>query len=94
MSCILQAESVFVRDGMEFVVCRVKGQSFMLHQIRKMIGNSELFCFRVFVNFNFFTILGILIALTQGLVKEDYFEYTFGPEKVRLCLHFSPMHLS
>lgn len=28
----------FVRDGLEFVTLRVKGQSFMLHQIRKMIG--------------------------------------------------------
>ncbi|XP_048241100.1 tRNA pseudouridine synthase A-like isoform X2 [Haliotis rufescens] len=28
----------FVTDGTEFVVLRVKGQSFMLHHIRKMIG--------------------------------------------------------
>jgi len=28
----------FVKDGLEYVVLRVKGQSFMLHQIRKMIG--------------------------------------------------------
>ncbi|XP_025093727.1 tRNA pseudouridine synthase A-like [Pomacea canaliculata] len=28
----------FVRDGVEFVVLTVKGQSFMLHHIRKMIG--------------------------------------------------------
>ncbi|XP_062511886.1 pseudouridylate synthase 1 homolog [Corticium candelabrum] len=28
----------FERQGMEFVVLRVNGQSFMLHQIRKMIG--------------------------------------------------------
>ncbi|GFN82400.1 tRNA pseudouridine synthase [Plakobranchus ocellatus] len=28
----------FVRDGLEFVTLKVKGQSFMLHHIRKMIG--------------------------------------------------------
>ncbi|XP_015733149.1 tRNA pseudouridine synthase A isoform X1 [Coturnix japonica] len=28
----------FVREGIEFAVIKVKGQSFMMHQIRKMIG--------------------------------------------------------
>ncbi|CAL8109677.1 unnamed protein product [Orchesella dallaii] len=28
----------FLKDGLEYVVLKVKGQSFMLHQIRKMIG--------------------------------------------------------
>lgn len=27
------------KEDVEFVTCTVKGQSFMLHQIRKMIGN-------------------------------------------------------
>ncbi|XP_069788605.1 pseudouridylate synthase 1 homolog [Narcine bancroftii] len=31
-------EDPFVRQGMEFSVLKVKGQSFMMHQIRKMIG--------------------------------------------------------
>ncbi|XP_070618677.1 pseudouridylate synthase 1 homolog isoform X2 [Erythrolamprus reginae] len=31
-------EEPFVRDGLEFAVVKVKGQSFMMHQIRKMIG--------------------------------------------------------
>ncbi|XP_058850565.1 pseudouridylate synthase 1 homolog isoform X1 [Acipenser ruthenus] len=31
-------EEPFTRQGMEFAVIKVKGQSFMMHQIRKMIG--------------------------------------------------------
>ncbi|XP_062929283.1 tRNA pseudouridine synthase A isoform X1 [Mobula hypostoma] len=31
-------EDPFVRRGVEFAVLKVKGQSFMMHQIRKMIG--------------------------------------------------------
>ncbi|XP_061171097.1 pseudouridylate synthase 1 homolog isoform X1 [Saccostrea echinata] len=28
----------YIREGLEFVTCKVRGQSFMLHHIRKMIG--------------------------------------------------------
>ncbi|CAI5797303.1 tRNA pseudouridine synthase A isoform X2 [Podarcis lilfordi] len=34
----MYCEEPFVREGMEFAVIKVKGQSFMMHQIRKMIG--------------------------------------------------------
>ena len=37
---ILQCGKTIEADGIEFIVLRVKGQSFMLHQIRKMIGNT------------------------------------------------------
>ncbi|XP_061458467.1 pseudouridylate synthase 1 homolog isoform X2 [Rhineura floridana] len=34
----MYCEEPFAREGMEFAVIKVKGQSFMMHQIRKMIG--------------------------------------------------------
>ncbi|XP_061116779.1 pseudouridylate synthase 1 homolog [Conger conger] len=34
----MACEEPFQRQGMEFAVIKVKGQSFMMHQIRKMIG--------------------------------------------------------
>ncbi|XP_074601721.1 pseudouridine synthase 1 [Brevipalpus obovatus] len=34
----IECSDPFVRDDLEFVIVRVRGQSFMLHQIRKMMG--------------------------------------------------------
>ncbi|KAJ3276623.1 tRNA pseudouridine synthase 1 [Terramyces sp. JEL0728] len=37
-----QSGEPFVRDGIEWISCKVLGQAFMLHQIRKMIGLAIL----------------------------------------------------
>ena len=37
-----RAEGVSTVDGVEMVVCRVRGQAFLLHQIRLMIGSAIL----------------------------------------------------
>ncbi|KAJ3282335.1 tRNA pseudouridine synthase 1 [Borealophlyctis nickersoniae] len=47
----------FVREGIEWVSCKVHGQSFMLHQIRKMIGLA---------------IMIIRTGTSIGLVKESF----------------------
>ena len=38
---IFQAGEPFVEKDMEFLVLQVEGQSFMQHQIRKMIGMTK-----------------------------------------------------
>ncbi|XP_071322462.1 pseudouridylate synthase 1 homolog [Trachinotus anak] len=52
----------FIRSNTEFAVITVRGQSFMMHQIRKMIG--------------------LVIAVIKGYVKEDVIERSWGQEKV------------
>ena len=51
----------FVRQGLEFAVITVNGQSFMMHQIRKMIG--------------------ITIAIVQGLTGVNCIERAWKPDK-------------
>ena len=33
-----ECSDTFISQGMEFITLQIKGQSFMLHQIRKMVG--------------------------------------------------------
>ncbi|KAJ1531191.1 tRNA pseudouridine synthase 1 [Nowakowskiella sp. JEL0078] len=57
----------FVRGDMEWVSCKVLGQSFMLHQIRKMIGCFELVKFLI----QKINVLGLaIVALRVGCSPE------------------------
>ncbi|KAB7498092.1 tRNA pseudouridine synthase A, mitochondrial [Armadillidium nasatum] len=66
----------FIRSGIEFTLIKVKGQSFMLHQIRKMIGLAIAICKR-YVSENIFERvwkserIDIPIAPGLGLVLEE-----------------------
>ncbi|RXG69286.1 tRNA pseudouridine synthase A, mitochondrial [Armadillidium vulgare] len=66
----------FIRSGIEFTLIKVKGQSFMLHQIRKMIGLAIAICKR-YVSDNIFERvwkserIDIPIAPGLGLVLEE-----------------------
>ncbi|XP_071378196.1 pseudouridylate synthase 1 homolog [Centroberyx affinis] len=52
----------FTRSDAEFAVITVRGQSFMMHQIRKMIG--------------------LVIAVIRGYVREEVMERSWGHDKV------------
>ncbi|KAG9148006.1 hypothetical protein Leryth_003595 [Lithospermum erythrorhizon] len=78
------ADSTVVVDGIEFVKCEVVGQSFMLHQIRKMIGLAVAImrdcapeflietAFRKDVNIN------VPMAPEVGLYLDECFFYSYN----------------
>ncbi|KAA0203002.1 hypothetical protein HAZT_HAZT006705 [Hyalella azteca] len=41
---LVEVDDPFVREGVQWVLIRIKGQSFMMHQIRKMIGLVMSIC--------------------------------------------------
>ena len=74
-----QCSDPFVRDGIELVSMKVKGQSFMLHQIRKMIG--RLCSTGLFIRSQHQA--GTAMAVVRGYTGADVIERSFGPARVR-----------
>ncbi|XP_046851620.1 tRNA pseudouridine synthase A-like isoform X2 [Xenia sp. Carnegie-2017] len=80
------AGEAFVARKMEFIELQVQGQSFMQHQIRKMIGimNAYIMIFLIFnVELHVYTLyLGLVIAIMKGYTGVDAISRAFEPAKM------------
>jgi tRNA pseudouridine38-40 synthase len=76
----------FVEQGLEFVECRVKGQSFMMHQIRKMVIFLNKVSERMYQQC--FLQVAVAIAVVKGLAEPDLMDKAYGP--LRLDLPMAP----
>lgn len=54
----LKCDRIFEVNGVEFAVIQIRGRSFMMHQIRRMVG--------------------LLLAVTRGVVDDNVFERAFS----------------
>lgn len=67
------ASDPFVKDNMEWISCKVHGQAFMLHQIRKMIG------FAIMVKF-----VTIKFKVIRTNTPVSVMQYMFGETRVNI----------
>ncbi|KAL1460660.1 hypothetical protein WDU94_012621 [Cyamophila willieti] len=90
-------EQPFIRDGLEMITLKVKGQSFMLHQIRKMVGVAMGIA-RGYVKEdiigNTFTMEQYDLPIAPGLgllleqVHYDLYNDRYGKDGMHETLHF------
>ena len=73
------------KTPLEFLALQVKGQSFVLHQIRKMIGKLNDGLIVIWLSIILSVILlykGFVVAIIRGYVKESEFDNAFLEDKM------------